>query len=309
MATVELAPGLPIRNVWVRRLLVPVLFVAAFIFFALYTFPFDDLARRVESEVRAQGGELSIERLRSAGLTGVSAQGVRLKLPGTPGGEPGPEIKLDKLVAKVDVLGLIVRRVGVSYSFEGYGGAGSGHAALAKDARQGILDSLTLNATDLDVQALPLKESSGLEAAGKIAIKADLPKLSPPDQASGTVLVTLRNAVITSGKLMGATLPKLNVNELDLNATIDKGVAKVEKTNARGGDVEASAEGTVRLKPLLTLSQADLKVSFKLADAWLNANPLFRGLLSAVGNARQPDGSYAFTLCGPLSNVQSRPGR
>ena len=60
---------------------------------------------------------------------------------------------------------------------------------------------------------------------------------------------------------------------------------------------------------VLSLSQADLHVRFKLADAWLAANPLFRGLLSAVSNARQPDGSYAFTLTGPLSNIQSRPGR
>jgi hypothetical protein len=36
---------------------------------------------------------------------------------------------------------------------------------------------------------------------------------------------------------------------------------------------------------------------------------MFRGLLSAAGNARQPDGSYAFSMAGPLQNMSTRPGR
>lgn len=309
MAAIELAPGLPIQNVWARRLLVPALFVLAFVAFVRWTFPWDELARRIEADVRAQGGDLTIERLRPSGLTGVSATGVRYKLPPPPGGELAGEIRLDRVDARVDVLPLLARKIAFAFSFEGYGGQGAGHAALAKDPRQGVLDQLSLTATDLDVKALPLKDATGLDAIGRVGIKADLPKLSPPDQATGNIAVTLKGAAITSGKLMGATLPKLNVGEVELSAAIDKGVATLQKTAAHGGDVDADADGTVRLKPLLSLSQADLHVRFKLADAWLAANPLFRGLLSAVGNARQPDGSYAFTLTGPLSNIQSRPGR
>jgi type II secretion system protein N len=309
VATLDLLQGAPINNKWVKRLLLPVLFVVGFLLFLVWTFPFDEIARRLEAEVRAQGGDLTIERLRSAGLTGVSALGVKLRLPGPPGAEPGAEIKLDRVDVKVDVLPLIVRRVGFSYAFEGYGGKGQGHATLAKDPRGGPLDQLSLNANDLDVRLLPVKDAAGMDFTGHVQAKVDLKQLSPPDQASGNVNLTLKGGGITAGKLMGATLPKTSLGDLDVNATLDKGVAKLEKTAARGGDIEADAEGTVRLKPLMSLSQADLRVHFKPSDAWLNSNPLFRGLLSAVGNARQPDGAYAFQITGPLSNLNSRPGR
>src|SRR5207302_2834924 len=184
---------------------------------------------------------------------------------------------------------------------EGYGGRTSGHARLAKDQRQGLIDELQLNAVDIDLKQLPMKELTSLDLNGRLTLKADLSRMSPLDQASGQVTATIKGGVVNGGQVRGFTMPKLNLGEIDAQATLDKGLAKVDKTAARGGDLDASADGTLRLKPLLSLSQADLHVSFRPSDAWLSANPVFKVLLSAVNNARQPYGSYVFTLNGPLS--------
>jgi len=46
--------------------------VVAFVAFVFLTFPFDELARSLEAQVRGSGGELTIGRMR-AGLGGVTA--------------------------------------------------------------------------------------------------------------------------------------------------------------------------------------------------------------------------------------------
>jgi len=91
--------------------------------------------------------------------------------------------------------------------------------------------------------------------------------------------------------------------------TIDKGLARVDKAQARGGDLDAEADGNVRLRPLWSLSQADLHVRFRPGDRWLNENGMIKGTLGLVQNARQPDGAYVFSFSGPLSRLNSRPGR
>jgi hypothetical protein len=90
---------------------------------------------------------------------------------------------------------------------------------------------------------------------------------------------------------------------------IDKGLMRLDKAQARGGDLEAEADGNVRLRPLLSLSQADLHVRFRPGDRWLNDNGLVKTALGLVQTARQGDGSYVFSFSGPLSRLNSRPGR
>ena len=91
--------------------------------------------------------------------------------------------------------------------------------------------------------------------------------------------------------------------------TIDRGVARVDRAQTRGGDLEADADGTVRLRALIALSQADLHVRLRPSERWLNENAFVKGALGLAQNARQPDGSYAFSFSGPLSRLTTRPGR
>jgi type II secretion system protein N len=296
------------RHPLLRRLLLPVAAVIAFAIFFVLTFPYDTLARRLEVEAQRSGAELSIGSLGPAGFLGVRARDVKLRLAAGPGDSASPEIHLDRADVRPDLFALILRRTSFGFSVEGYGGSARGHVALSNDARQPGVSSLRLDAHDIDLSTLPLKELSGVEATGKLQLKADLPTLLPVETAGGTVSLSLDGGGV-GGTILGFTLPRTSLGHVDGSATVDKGVAHLEKTNARGGDIDADIDGNLNLRPLLSLSQADLHVRFRPAEKWLDQNGMIKGMMGLIQNARQGDGSYLFTFSGPLLRMQPRPGR
>ena len=48
---------------------------------------------------------------------------------------------------------------------------------------------------------------------------------------------------------------------------------------------------------------------FRPADHWLDSNPAIKGMMGLLQSARQPDGAYLYTMNGPVSHLQSRPGK
>lgn len=296
------------RHPLLRRFGLPVLFVVAFILFLPLTFPFESLARRIEVEARSGGTEITLGKVGPAGLFGMRARDVRLHVAPPPGGEALPEIRLDKVDLKPDLIALLLRKTSFSFVANGYGGTASGHAALSKGQNPELI-SLKLDASDLDLHALPIKELAGLDLAGKLHLKLDLPTLQPADVAAGAISVSIKGAGLTTGNLQGFTLPKVSLGDLEGTMSVEKGLAKVDKCVARGGDVDADVDGSVRMRPLLSLSQADLHVRFHLGDRWLNENAMIKGALGLIQNARQGDGSYVFTFSGPLTRMNPRPGR
>jgi type II secretion system protein N len=296
------------RHPLLRRLLVPAAAVVAFGLFLVLTFPYDVLARRLEVEAQRVGAELTIGSLGPSGLAGLRAREVKLRLPAAPG-ETIPELRLDRADLSPDLLALILRRTSFGFAFEGYGGTARGHAALSNDPRQPGLTSLRLDAHDVDLHALPLKELAGVEASGKLQLKIDLPSLLPAEAANGSLSLTLDGGGVTGGTVQGFPVPRTSLGKVEGGANIEKGLARVDKTTARGGDIEAEVDGNVTLRPLLALSQADLHVHFRFSDRWLNENAMIKGAIGLIQNARQADGSYIFTFSGPLARMTPRPGR
>ncbi len=297
------------RHPLINKLLLPVSGAIAFFLFLLLTFPYDVLARRIEVEAERNGAEISIGSLGPAGLGGVRARDVKLHFLPPPGGEAMPDLHFDRLEVSPDLFALLLRRTSFGFALAGYGGTAKGHAALSNDPKLPGLSSLRLEARDLDLQTLPLKDLAGVEASGKLQIKADLASLLPADSAGGAVTVALENGVVTGGSVQGFPMPKTALGRVDLNLLVEKGVAKVERTQARGGDLDADLDGNVSLRPLLSLSQADLHVRFRPSDKWLNDNAMIKGAMGLIQNARQGDGSFIFTFSGPLARMTPRPGR
>jgi type II secretion system protein N len=131
----------------------------------------------------------------------------------------------------------------------------------------------------------------------------------PVETATGSLTLTLDGGGIAGGAVMGMPVPKTSLGKLEGSVSVEKGVARVEKTSARGGDLDADVDGNVHLRPLMSLSQADLHVRFKPTEKWLNDNAMIKGAMGLIQNARQADGSYVFTFTGPLSRMTPRPGR
>jgi type II secretion system protein N len=292
-----------------RRLFLPAVGVLAFVLFLVLTFPYDVVARRLEIEAQRAGAELTIGSAGPAGLLSLKADDVRIRVLPVRGADAWPELRFDRAVFSPDILAMLLRRTSFGFSLRGYGGTARGHVALSNDPRLPGITSLRLETSDVDLGAFPLRELIGANGTGKLRLDADLPTLLPVETARGSIAVSIDGAVLAGGSISGFTLPRTALGRLDGSVAVEKGIARVDKTSARGGDIEADVDGTVNLRPLLSLSQADLHVRFRPGDRWLNENPTIKGMMGLIQNARQPDGSYLFTFSGPLSRLQSRPGR
>ena len=291
-----------------RRLLLPAAGVLAFLLFLVFTFPYDVLARRIEIEAQRAGAELTLGSVGAGGVASVRARDVRVRILPT-GAAPWPELRFDRAVVSPDLFAMLLRRTSFGFSLSGYGGTARGHVSLSNDPRLPGVSSFRLDASDVDLAALPLREMAGVSASGKLRMKADLPALLPVEVARGALSLSLDDGTVTGGAVMGFAVPRTVVGRLDGSVSVEKGIARVEKTAARGGDVEADVDGNVNLRPLLSLSQADLHLRFRPGDRWLNENAAIKGMMGLIQNAREGDGSYSFTFTGPLSRLQARPGR
>ena len=296
------APTTPLQRL--RAFALPAGTVLAFLAFLLATFPFDTLARRIEIEVQRGGGDISIASMGPAFL-GFRARDVRLRPPSTSG--PAPEFRFDSVTIRPDFFALIARRTSFSFAASAFSGRAKGHAALSSDARtSGSLQSLKLETADVDLHSLPLKEAFGIELLGRVTSKSDLPTLLPTETTSGSISLSIKGLAIANASVQGLTIPRTVLGDLDASIVVDKGVARVERAQTRGADIDLDLEGTIRLRPLLSLSQADLRLRLRPAERWLSTNPAMRGLLGLL--QRQQDGSYLIPLNGPLSRLQPPAG-
>jgi type II secretion system protein N len=283
-----------------RAFALPAGTVLAFLAFLFATFPFDTLARRIEIEVQRSGGDVTIGSMGPAFL-GFRARDVRLRPPTTSG--PVPEFRFDAVTIRPDLLALLGRRTSFSFAASAFSGAANGHVALSSDPRtSGSLQSLKLEMTDVDLHSLPLKEAFGVELLGRAATKSDLPTLVPTETTTGSISLSIKGLALANATVQGLTLPRTVLGDLDASIVVDKGAARVERAQTRGGDIDLDLEGTIRMRPLLSLSQADLRLRLRPSERWLSANPAMRGLLGLL--QRQPDGSYLVPLNGPLSRLQ-----
>jgi type II secretion system protein N len=298
----------PARLQKLRRGMVPAAAVLAFFLFLLLTFPYDMIGRRIEVEAQRAGADLTIGSIGGRGLFGVRARDVRLRLAGAPG-EPVADLRFDRVDVDPDLFAMLLRRTSFGFALQAYGSSARGHAALSNDPRLPGLTSLRVDAPDVDVHALPLKDLAGVEGAGRASLKMNVSSLQPAETTSGTLSLTGKQLGVTGGNVRGFPVPRTSLGDVDIGITIDKGIAKVDRAQARGGDLDADVDGTIRLRPLLSLSQADLHVRFRPLERWLNDNGMIKGALSLVNQAHQPDGSYVFSFAGPLSRMNSRPGR
>jgi type II secretion system protein N len=304
-------PG-PLRLPWVRRLLAPLAFALTFLLMIYLTFPYDVLGQRIEHEAHGAGWDVSIGKLGPAGLLGLRARALSAKPHDAPPGMAPLELKLDRLDLHPRLLQLFLRQLAVVFAVEVFGGEGSGVVRFSSDPKAPGLSALQAEVGELDLKQIPPALAGGLELAGKLGLKCDLSSLQQLEAASGKLQLTLKGATILKGTLklaegMSFPAPKLALGELNGLVTIDRGMAKIEKGTLSGGDVEAEIDGTVKLKPLASLSLAEIHVKLRPKDAWLEANPLVKGSLGFLG-PKGPDG-YTFTLSGPLSRLAARPGR
>ncbi|MET0593492.1 MAG: type II secretion system protein GspN [Polyangiaceae bacterium] len=334
-------PSLPVINVTLpprlKRVLIASAYPAFYLFclfiFAYFTFPYDRLKERVLVEFEASNKpgkgppqHLEIESLGPYWLSGVSAKGVRIVTPRTPGPEgelPPSKLAIDEAHVRVSLFQLLIGRVTLWFGGKAFGGSIDGWTRANAEGRvlEVAMENVDIGQIDTlsdMVSGLPLTGT----LKGKLAWSLPEQKLA---KATGTVSLSIADLTAGDGKTKIAgklALPKLNVGAFELEAEAKEGMLKVEKLGAQGQDLDLAGEGKITLRDPFPESLADLNLRFRFADAYKGKNEMTKSLFGAPGSAapalfeladprirtsKRPDGFYGWHMAGLMKDPRFDP--
>ena len=300
-----------------------------FVFFiACYlTFPYARLRDRVVAEFAADSKgkptqqRLEIDELEPYWLSGVRARGVRLTMAAAPrpgGADDAPTVvELDEVRARAGIFARLIGRTKVTFLVKAFGGEVEGTYLDTATERhiEAELDGIEITRID------PIVSMVGLPMTGAMKGKIDL---TFPEKlfakGNGTVALTITDLSVGNGvaKLKGmVALPKTKVGDLVLDAEAREGALKLNKLEAKGGDLEISADGKIAMRNEPKDSLTDIYLKFKFSEAYKNKNDatkaLFTGPLPAfelapeIKASKRADGFFGWHMSGPFSNAKFDP--
>lgn len=300
----------------------PAFFFASFFFFAYLTFPYDRVKEWAIEEVEnPQGSEgqrepsgyqLEIISLEPSFVTGVEATGVRLiKLPEDPE-ERAADVTFEHIDARVSLLSLLAGDLAVSFDTRVGGGDIEGELTVGLS---GDSTALEMDFSEVHLRRLGvLRSALGLPVGGSASGAIDVTLGSEPSATSGTVSVQIAGLSIGDGTArlrlegmgQGLTIDQMEAGDLNLDLTIEEGIATIGQLRSHGADAELDGEGTIRVMSPVTNSRLDLLVRAKFTDAYrekssrtaalfalLEVNPRMRA-------ARTTDGALQYRVSGSL---------
>jgi type II secretion system protein N len=317
----------------------PLFYVFCFVVFASWTFPFEKVRDRIvtsfnESQRSSNSSrELAIADITSSWITGVKMTGVRLIDHGSgkegskaegdkPASEKTSELKIDTLVARVQLLPLLVGNHNVSFHAEAFGGKVSGTWK-----EQGKDQSLDVSLDGLDLgQVTPLTQFLEVPLEGSLGgtITFDLPE-GKVSKSNGSIAIEATDMAVGDGKakLMGQlAVPRLNVGTFNMDAEIKEGTMKISKLGASGKDVDFLADGRIPLRDQMMDSSVDVNLRFRVSDTYRGKNDATKGLFGAPGTtipgaldlnpkvkqSKRADGFYTWHARGQLGKPDFSPG-
>jgi hypothetical protein len=334
------------RSKLLKRIGYPLVFLAAFVGSVYLTFPYDALARRLESEAGKAGAEVSIVELRPAMFPGVRATGVTVKLADPETGTP-VTINPDEVVLKLGLLPLLRNRLHLDVAAQAWGGElegwfephrarnqlkGSvagveiGQSPALKWALENAVGSAVkrllgpqMNGGDAGAGGAASAGRTGLDAVGEIKGDVDLGfemthgpagQYLKADATEGLISLQIGNAELRGGTVMGFGVPRIALGNMEARVQLEKGIATIQKCAIKSEDLELEADATIQLRPLLPLSRIEGKLRFRFGDAWLEKNQSLRAMIQiGLQTARKSDGFYTYALSGTLGALQARPAQ
>ncbi|MGZ3419265.1 MAG: type II secretion system protein GspN [Polyangiales bacterium] len=317
---------------------------ASFFFFALlvfiyWSFPYDRVRDRIIAEFEhsqkstpgAPKQVLSIGRLEPSWFTGVVLKDVTLtSYPADPSKNPSI-LRADEIRARVSFGSLFSAAKDVTFSIKGLGGTIDGS----------ITHKLTANPTpsagkaagpkydrtikmDLDNVALgeltPVRDAIGTAVGGTLKGSIDITYGETRiDKANGTIALEVENFWVSDGKtpfkvpalkaVFGSediTLPQIYIGNLPVQIAVKNGVARIEKMEGKGKDLDLSAGGQITLRENAADSDMNLTLQFKFNDQYKKKGDSTAGLLLLLDSepklraSKRPDGFYALRVVGLL---------
>ena len=301
-------------------------FLASFLLFAYWTFPYGRLRDVLVQEVerpkgpdgnrRPSGIQLEIVSLSPSWLTGVELEGVRIvKQPDEPDGNP-IEITMEEVTARVGVLAALGGTTDVSFDATVGGGTIEGRYEEGEESTQ-----IETVIEDVQLRQLGIMSSLvGLPVAGIVNGEVALTVADDNAQTDGEIGLTIDGLQIGGGQVpipgmsSGLTVERIAAGKLELAMNVEDGVARIQKLESNGDDLAIEGSGTIRLMRPLKMSRLDLMLRIAFADAYRNRSDHTRRLFSAMDfvpdlrAARTPDGALQWRINGsPGSRVSTTP--
>jgi len=172
--------------------------------------------------------------------------------------------------------------------------------------------SITFSSKKMELASLGVLQTfAGISGSGVLNAEGSLSgDLSVPSTWEGKANIDLRKVAIDAQSIAGFNLPRTAISEGNIDVDISKGKATLKtfrlgKTGKSDDDIQADLTGDILLGKSMDASTLNLKAHFSLSTGLLKAFPLIDALLGA---GKQPDGSFVYTLAGPLDSPVPTPG-
>jgi len=278
-------------------------FVLLLTTFTLLKLPETRIKNYVQGQIQAylapQGIGFSAESGKLGIMMGLSYtfEGVTLTPP-----PPANPVKIDRIQLHPSMIGMIRGKLGGTLKISQGNGSlqvtGSAQpTANRMDADvEFVADQLDLGKLGIFPMAAKLQGSAILSGSGRI--NGDL---NIPSSLAGDLKVELTQITIDQQTFMGFAVPKLLISGAKTDLFIDRGKSSI-KTFALGkegssDDLIGKIEGNAVLGKQLESSTLNLQTRFRFSEKVLKAFILIDALL---GVGKQPDGTFAFNVTGPL---------
>lgn len=275
------------------------------LFFTFLKLPEDRLKNFIEGNLNAALSPKGISFSAGKGYLslglGISyvMKDVTLTLP-----PPSPPAHLDKVSVSPSIFPMLLGRMGGSASI--VSGDGSLDASFAM-RKSDVSLSLKARGFDLGKTGI-LPAAAGVQGgaviSGKLSLSGDM---NIPTTLDGNVDLELSKIALEPQAIMGFAIPKVYVSEGKIELSADKGKATIQEIRlgkSAQDDVRAKLSGDVTLGKQWESSTINARASFSLSENIMRSFVLLDALL---GGAKQSDGSYAFTLNGPITSPNPTP--
>ncbi len=233
-------------------------------------------------------------------------------------------IQVDEVYARISPLSFLFGTTRLKFVADGFGGALHGEVVHSETQQQ-----LKIELDGVDPGQVPgVREALQLPVSGSMTgtVALSIPE-GKYSQAEGEIDLVVEDLRIGDGKTKVRdmfALPPIQAGTLELTATAAQGRVTIERFETKGPDLEATAQGKLRLRDELGKSLVEqLTLTFKFSDAFRDKDDTTRSLLGKPGDsvpgvidldpkvkqAKQPDGAYSWRVMGVLSNLAFAPQR
>jgi type II secretion system protein N len=217
---------------------------------------------------------------------------------------PSPPAHIDEVRIYPSVLPLLIGRYGAKVQI--INGNGELTAVFSMRNSKGANDvsgwfkakSMDLGKAGILPAALGVRGSAVLSGNGKIS-----GDISSPTTLNGNLDLELSKIVLDQQSIQGFSVPRLTISDGKLDLSFERSRAIIKnlslgKPERAEDDIRCSINGDILLGKQWESSTLNAKATFRLSENVLKSMPLIDALL---GQGKQADGSYSYSLQGPIT--------